>query len=402
MPSKLPRFSEFITLIALLSSLTALATDTMLPALATIGQELGVTHENEAQLIISTLFLGLASGQIFFGPLSDATGRKPLMYVGLGMFMLGSLLSMLAQDFSHMLFGRFLQGLGASAPRVLTMALVRDCYAGAAMARVMSFTMSIFILVPMIAPSLGQGILLFAGWRSIFTVFLLLAVIVAVWFWLRMPETLPPDKRRAFTFPEFWRGLKEVVTNRTSMTYTATAGMVFGAFLGYLSSAQQILQIQYGLGERFPLYFALLALSIGGASLLNARLVMRFGMHWLVMRAVILFTVLSGLFLLVAYATQGHPPLESLMAYFMLTFLALGMTFGNLNALAMEPLGHVAGIAASVIGSLSTLVAIPLGTLIGQSYNGTVLPLTGGFFLLGLLATAALFLGEKTTWKPQH
>lgn len=395
MPTNLPRFGEFVALIAMLTSLTALAIDAMLPALVTIGRELGVQHDNDAQLILTTLFLGLALGQIFFGPLSDATGRKPLMYVGLGIFMLGSLLSMLAQDFSHMLIGRFLQGVGASAPRVLTMALVRDCYSGRAMARVMSFTMSIFILVPMIAPSLGQGILLVAGWRSIFTLFFVLALSVAVWFWWRMPETLPAAKRRAFNFREFWRGLKEVVSNRTSMTYTLTTGIVFGAFLGYLSSAQQILQIQYGLGERFPLYFALLALAIGGASLLNAKLVMRYGMHWISKRALLLFTLLSGAFWFVTYSSAGHPPLPLLMAYFMLAFLALGMLFGNLNALAMEPLGHIAGIGASVIGSLSTLIAIPLGTFVGQAYDGTVLPLISGFLIFGLAATAALFSQRK-------
>ena len=395
MPAKLPRFGEFIALIAMLSSLTALSIDAMLPALVTIGRELGVQHDNEAQLIISTLFLGLASGQVLFGPLSDATGRKPLMYVGLGIFMLGSLVSMLAQDFSHMLVGRFLQGLGASAPRVLSIALVRDCYAGRSMAQVMSFTMSIFILVPMLAPFLGQVILLVAGWRSIFTVFLLLALIVAVWFLLRMPETLPPDKRRAFTFRAFWRALREVVTNRVSMTYTVITGMVFGTFLGYLSSAQQILQIQYGLGERFPLYFALLALAVGASSFLNSRLVMRHGMYWLSKRAILLFTGLAGLFLLVAVGTAGHPPLAGLIAYLILAFLALGMLFGNLNALAMEPLGHIAGIGASVVGSLSTLTAIPLGTLIGQNYDGTILPLITGFFVLGLLASGLMLLGNK-------
>lgn len=397
MSTKLPRFGEFVALIAMLTSLTALAIDAMLPALVTIGRELGVQHDNNAQLILTTLFLGLALGQIFFGPLSDATGRKPLMYVGLGIFMLGSLLSMFAQDFSHMLIGRFLQGVGASAPRVLTMALVRDCYSGRAMARVMSFTMSIFILVPMIAPSLGQGILLVAGWRSIFTLFFVLALSVAVWFWWRMPETLPAAKRRAFSFGEFWQGLKEVVSNRTSMTYTLTTGIVFGAFLGYLSSAQQILQIQYGLGERFPLYFALLALAIGGASLLNAKLVMRYGMHWISKRALLLFTLLSGAFWLITYNSAGHPALPLLMAYFMLAFLALGMLFGNLNALAMEPLGHIAGIGASVIGSLSTLIAIPLGTFVGQAYNGTILPLISGFLIFGLAASSALFSQRKPT-----
>lgn len=395
MPTNLPRFGEFVALIAMLTSLTALAIDAMLPALVTIGRELGVQHDNDAQLILTTLFLGLALGQVFFGPLSDATGRKPLMYVGLGIFMLGSLLSMFAQDFSHMLIGRFLQGVGASAPRVLTMALVRDCYSGRAMARVMSFTMSIFILVPMIAPSLGQGILLVAGWRSIFTLFFVLALSVALWFWWRMPETLPTAKRRAFNFREFWQGLKEVISNRTSMTYTLTTGIVFGAFLGYLSSAQQILQIQYGLGERFPLYFALLALAIGGASLLNAKLVMRYGMHWISKRALLLFTLLSGAFWLVTYSSTGHPALPLLMAYFMLAFLALGMLFGNLNALAMEPLGHIAGIGASVIGSLSTLMAIPLGTFVGQAYDGTILPLISGFLIFGVAATVALFSRRK-------
>lgn len=391
----MPRFGEFIALIAMLSSLTALSIDAMLPALAIIGQDLGVQHENEPQLIVSTLFLGMVVGQFLLGPLSDAFGRKPLMYVGLGIFMLGSLVAMLAQDFSHMLLGRVLQGLGTSAPRVLTLALVRDCYAGRSMARVMSFTMSIFVLVPMIAPSLGQGIMLLAGWRSIFTGFLVLAVIVAGWFWLRMPETLPPDKRRPLSWPNLMQAIKETLTTRSSMMYMLAAGMVFGAFLGYLSSSQQILQTQYGLGDQFPLYFAALALSIGGASFLNARLVMRFGMRWLSARAVIGFTLISALFLVVAYATNGQPPLAVLMVYFSLAFLALGMLFGNLNALAMEPLGHIAGIAASVIASLSTLAAIPLGTLIGQNYNGTVIPLVGGFFLLGLLATLLLLGAEK-------
>ena len=210
-----------------------------------------------------------------------------------------------------------------------------------------------------------------------------------------MPETLPPDKRRAFTFRAFWRALREVVTNRVSMTYTVITGMVFGAFLGYLSSAQQILQIQYGLGERFPLYFALLALAVGASSFLNSRLVMRHGMYWLSKRAILLFTGLAGLFLLVAVGTAGHPPLAGLIAYLILAFLALGMLFGNLNALAMEPLGHIAGIGASVVGSLSTLTAIPLGTLIGQSYDGTILPLITGFFVLGLLASGLMLVGNK-------
>jgi DHA1 family bicyclomycin/chloramphenicol resistance-like MFS transporter len=394
MPSRLPRFGEFIALIAMLTSLTALSIDSILPALGVIGHELKVVHENDAQLVVSILFLGLACGQVFFGPLSDATGRKPLMYVGLVLFMLGSLVAMLSQDFSQILLGRFLQGLGASAPRVITMALVRDCYSGRGMARVMSFMMSVFILVPMLAPTLGQGILLVAGWRGIFTFLMLMALIVLVWFRLRMPETLAAEKRRPFTFKQFWKSAYSVITNRAAMSYTVSAGLVFGGFLGYLNSAQQILQVQYGLGERFPLYFAVLALGVGGASFLNGRLVMRYGMHLLSNRAVRAFTLIAGLFLLVAWRTNGQPPLAILMMGLVLLFFAMGMLFGNLNALAMEPLGHIAGIAASIIGSLSTLIAIPLGTLIGQGYDHTVLPLFGGFFILGLLATALMRIAE--------
>lgn len=321
MKTRLPRFGEFIALIAMLTSLTALSIDAILPALGLIRQDMGIQNDNDAQLVISTLFLGLACGQVFFGPLSDATGRKPLMYVGLVLFMLGCLVVMLSQDFTHVLIGRFLQGLGASAPRVITMALVRDCYSGREMARVMSFMMSVFIMVPVLAPTLGQGILLIADWRSIFASLMLMALIVLLWFKLRMPETLSDEKRRPFTFSQFWQGAYSVITNRTAMRYTVATGLVFGAFLGYLNSAQQILQIQYGLGERFPLYFALLALGIGGASFLNGRLVMRYGMYLLSQRAALVFTVLAGLFLVVAWQTDGHPPLAVLMIGLLLLFL---------------------------------------------------------------------------------
>jgi DHA1 family bicyclomycin/chloramphenicol resistance-like MFS transporter len=400
MKPALPRLGEFVALVAMLSSLTALSTDAMLPALQTIGHDLHVAQENNAQFIISALFLGLGCGQVFFGPISDAVGRKPLMYVGLVMFMLGSLLAVVAQDFNHMLIGRFLQGLGAAAPRVLTLALVRDCYSGRAMAQIMSFTMSVFILVPMLAPSLGQGILHFADWRGIFGMLVLLAVVVLVWFGLRMPETLHAENRRSLTWEHFFSSARQVLSNRTAMRYTIITGVVFGAFTSYLNSVQQILQIQYGLGDQFPLYFAFLALGIGMASFINAKLVMRFGMHWLAKRAAISFSVLSCGFLVVAWQTAGHPPLLALMAFFLLAFLSLGLLFGNLNALAMEPLGHVAGIGASVVGSLSTLIAIPLGGYIGHAYDNSVLPLIMGFSVFGVIATGLIFVKDNPTNNP--
>ena len=285
MQPKMPGLVEFVALVALLSSLMALAIDAMLPALPVIGTDLGVSNPNSPQLIISTVFLGMLVGQVLFGPISDSIGRKPLIYWGLGLFMVGSLVSMFAHSFEMMLFGRILQGIGVAAPRVVTMALVRDCYSGREMAQIMSFTMIVFIMVPAIAPSLGQGIIWIADWRMIFGAFILLSAPMLIWFWLRMPETWPAAKRRPFAWHEQWEATKIVCSNRLVMGYSLVTGLVFAAFLGYLNSVQQILQEQYGLGAQFPLYFAALALSIGGASIVNAKLVMKLGMRLLSARA---------------------------------------------------------------------------------------------------------------------
>ncbi len=221
-------------------------------------------------------------GQLFFGPLSDKTGRKPAIYGGLSLFIVGSLIAIFSVSFPMMLAGRLLQGAGVSAPRAVGLALVRDRYEGRAMARVMSFVMTVFILVPMIAPMMGQAILLFSGWRTIFGVFVLLAIITLIWFGLRMPETLAPDNRAPFSLRRIVKAAVTIVKIRPALGYTVIAGFVSGAHLGYLNSAQQVFQEQYDLGELFPIFFALVALSIGTASFLNARLVMRFGMRSLV------------------------------------------------------------------------------------------------------------------------
>lgn len=254
------------------------------------------------------------------------------------------------------------------------------------MARVMSFVMTVFILVPMVAPTFGQAILLFSGWRGIFVGFVLVALSTWVWFVLRLPETLAREDRAPFSLRRILDAALEIARNRTALGYTVSAGLVNGAFLGYLNSAQQLYQEQYGLGERFPLVFAVIASSIGLASLLNARLVMRFGMRFLVGRSLVIIVGLSVLAFAVALLAAGQPPLWFLMAYLMLTFFCVGILFGNQNSLAMEPLGHLAGIGAAVVGSLSTLMSMPLGAVIGQSYNGTVLPLIIGIAVLSALS----------------
>ena len=371
-------------LIALIISLVALSIDAMLPALPEIAADLGVTRINDSQFIISVFFAGMALGQIFFGPLSDSIGRRPAILSGLAVFAAGCMLSIIAFDFEQMLLGRFLQGLGASGPRIVSIALVRDQYKGREMARVMSFVMTVFILVPIFAPAVGQGILLIADWRFIFVMFLCLILIVGLWFWQRQPETLTQDKRITFSFARLVIDIKGILRIRAALGYTLTMGFIFGAFIGYLSSSQLIFQQQYELYELFPLYFGILASAVGCASLFNARLVTRFGMRRLSRAAMLSICLLSFPFFLLALFFDGHPHLYLLMLYLLLVFFCFGILFGNLNAMAMEPLGHIAGLGSAVVGSISTLISVVFGAIVADAYNNTVLPLVLGFAILGL------------------
>ena len=375
-------YGEFVILVSLMTSLAALAIDSMLPSLPQIGSDLYVQNVNDRQLVVSVLFLGMAVGQLFFGPLSDKTGRKPAIYAGYALFIAGALLSVSAINFSMMLLGRLLQGAGISSPRAVTVALVRDRYVGRAMARVMSFVMMVFILVPMLAPAFGQAVLMLSGWRAIFLSLMFIAIVTIVWFALRMPETLAQENRSSFSLQQIINTIRAILKIRIALGYTIAAGLVLGMFLGYLNSTQQIFQEQYALGSSFPLFFAVISLSLGMASLTNARAVMRFGMRFLVGRSLYFIFGLSIFAFGVAGLTAGHPPLWILVLYLMMTFFGIGILFGNLNALAMEPLGHLAGIGAAVVGSISTLISLVLGTMIGRSYDGTILPLVASIAIL--------------------
>ncbi len=388
-PAQTRPLAEFVALMALMISIVALSTDAMLPALAIIGRDLGALEPNDNQLVVSAFFLGLAVGQVFFGPISDSIGRKPAINAGFAIFAAGCVLSIVATDFNMMLAGRVLQGIGAAGPRTVAVALVRDQYAGRAMARIMSFVMTVFILVPIAAPMLGQGILIFAEWHVIFALFLALAVLAVVWLSLRQPETLPREKRRPFSLMRIARAMLEVVRTRAAVGAALAAGIIFSAMIGYLTSSQQIFQDTYRVGDLFALYFAILAVAIGAASLTNARLVMRLGMRRLTVRALIAIIALSGVFFAIAAGLGGTPPLWAFMVYGMPTFFCMGILFGNLNAMAMEPLGHIAGVGSAVVASLTGFVSLVIGSSIGQAYDGTVLPLVGGY---GVLAAAALVL----------
>ena len=403
--TKQPKFFEFVVLMAFIISMIALAIDAMLPALPEIASDLGVTEINDSQYVISILFAGMAIGQMIFGPMSDSVGRKKAINLGFATFIIGCLISLFATSFTTMLIGRFLQGLGAAGPRVVSTALVRDRYEGREMARVMSFVMTIFILVPVIAPSVGQVILIFSDWRGIFLLFLVLSSIALVWFNCRQPETLAVDKRIKFSIKQILIDVKTIMTIPAAIGYTVATGIIFGAFLGYLSSSQQIFQVQYELGDQFVIYFGVLAASIGAASLVNARMVMRFGMRRLSHGAT-LFIVLSSVpFFFISQHYAGHPPLLHLMVYLLIVFFFVGILFGNLNALAMEPLGSVAGLGAAVVGSLSTLISVVLGVAVSSAYDGTVLPLVSGFALLGISCLVVMALTEfksNKTITPGH
>ena len=381
---------EFVPLIALLMSLVALSIDAMLPALPVIGNELGAAERNDAQLVVTALFLGLGAGQLLYGPLSDCIGRKPAICAGLGVFMAGCLVSVFAPTFETMLAGRVLQGIGVAGPRIVTMALVRDQYEGRQMARIMSFVMSVFIIVPAIAPALGQGILWIADWRAIFVTFFAIAAIACAWLVIRQPETLLPERRLPFSLRALGGSAWEVVTTRTAMGYTLATGFAFSPFVAYLSAAQQIFQDAYGVGALFPVYFGGLALAFGTASLANGYLVMRYGMHRLSVIAGLFVAFVSFVSWVGIFPFDGLPPLWLFVGSLMLIFAAVALLFGNLNALAMQPLGHVAGIGAAIIAALSTLISVPFGAYIAHRFDGTLYTLMGAFAVFGLAIFVAM------------
>ena len=381
---------EFVPLVALLMALVALSIDAMLPALPAIGSDLAAAERNDAQLVVTALFLGLGFGQLLFGPLSDYIGRKPATCAGLALFMAGCVVSILAPTFEAMLAGRVLQGIGVAAPRIVSVALVRDQYEGRRMARIMSFVMAVFILVPTLAPAIGQGILWIADWRAIFLTLFAAAAIAGIWLMLRQPETLPAERRMRFSLRALAGSALEVLKNRQAVGYTMATGFIFAPFVAYLSAAQQIFQDAYDVGALFPAYFAALALSFGVTALVNGHLVMRYGMRRLSNLAAIGVTLISLASWGGVFAYDGLPPLWVFVVSLMLVFAGVGLIFGNLNALAMQPLGHIAGVGAALVALISTLISVPLGGVIGYSFDGTLYALLGSFALFGAATFAAI------------
>jgi DHA1 family bicyclomycin/chloramphenicol resistance-like MFS transporter len=387
--------AEFIALMALTFSLIAMSIDGMLPALGDIAADLGVRDPNDRQLVLAAFCAGLSVGQFIYGPISDSTGRKPAMYAGIGCFILGGLICAFATNFTMMILGRALQGFGAAGPRIVGTAMVRDLYAGSPMARIMSFVMAVLILVPVLAPSIGQLILLFADWRALFYGLAIAGMIDFIWLARRRPETLAPANRVPLSIGRILRSAWATITHRITLGYSLATGFVFGGVISYLGTAQQIFQEQYGTGKLFAVYFGMLAAGIGIASVINGRLVVRFGMRNLSKWALRSVCILSISFFLITILLAGHPPLWLFICFMTALFFFNGMLFSNYNALAMEPMGHIAGVAAAIIASTSTLVAVSTGTSIGRLYDGTVIPLFAGFAGLSIAAFLATEWAER-------
>lgn len=392
--SKKISFAEFVVIQALAMSLVALSIDTVLPALPHIGESFGVGRVNDQQFMITVLFIGLSIGQLLAGPLSDSFGRKNALYGGLVVFVIGALISYFATSYEMMLAGRFIQGFGAAAPRIVTVAMVRDRYVGRDMARVMSYIMGVFILVPIIAPAVGLGVMVIADWHAIFLMLVAMGALVFVWGGLRLDETIAREDKRPFTLPVIADGVRSVCTNRMSICYTVASGLAFGALMGYINTAQQIFQGYYDTGNMFALYFGLGALSLGVSFFVNAHFVRRVGMRFVVLRSMIILAAASAAFIGYELVFHGQVPLPVFMLFMMVSSFCMGLCFGNLNALAMVPMGHMAGIASSMIGAISLVVAIVMGSTIGQMYTGDLFPLSIGFLVAAILSLGMMILAE--------
>jgi len=385
---------EFVFLMASLMSIVALTIDALLPALPMIGEYLSVSNPIDNPKLITSIFLGLGFGQILLGPLSDSVGRKPIVYAGFIIFIIASIICITTKSFEVMLLGRVLQGVGLAAPRTMAIAMVRDSYNGDYMAKILSIVVMVFILVPVVAPTLGQFIMNHFHWKSIFVFNLCFGVLVMLWFWLRQPETLKEKYKIPYRISIFKTGTVEFFKIKSAVIYTLLSGFITGSFMVYLSTSQRIFEKQYDMAEEFPLIFASLAISVGLATFMNSQLVVRFGMRRIVHVAMISFISISLLFIIL-FNSGSNPSIDILITFFALQFFTIGFLFGNLRALAMEPIGHIAGIGSALNGFISTVMAVPIANYIGTFVKGSVTPLFVGFLICGLISLGLFYFNAK-------
>ena len=391
---------EFIAMVAVLFATVAFSIDAMLPAMPEIAAELSPDAPNRGQFIVTSFVFGMGLGTLVVGPLSDAFGRKPLIIWGGVLYIIGAVAAYFAESLEVLLAARVLQGLGAAGPRAVTIAIVRDLYAGRTMAKIMSFAMMIFALIPAVAPMMGAGIIALSDWRGIFLAFIVFSIFSAGWVTLRQPETLPVEKRRPLNAGLLWSGVVEIFSNRMVVLTIAVLTLCFGMLFAALVSTQPIFDETFDMNDSFPYWFAVIAvLSIGG-SVTNARFVERLGMRYLVTVTLSVQIVLSGVMAAVCY--MDLLPTDGLFwAYFLWTtsvFFMAGLTMGNLNAMAMEPLGHLTGLASSVVSSVATVLAVAVAAPIGLAFDGTPAPVALGVAIcavIGVILTLIMGPGPR-------
>jgi DHA1 family bicyclomycin/chloramphenicol resistance-like MFS transporter len=386
MMTQTPSRNEFIALLALLFATIALSIDAMLPALPQIALDLSPEDPNKAQLVITSFVLGMGLGTLFAGPLSDAFGRKATILAGFVLYILAALACWAAPSLETLLIARVVQGIGAAAPRTVSIAMVRDMFKGREMAQIMSFAMMIFTLVPAVAPLMGKGVIALAGWQAIFVAYVAFALLVMGWFTLRQPETLPREARRPLSWHAWVAASAEVLSHRVVQISIAAQALTLGMLFATLSSMEGIFSDLFGRGDSFPLWFGVIAIASMIGSILNARLVMRLGMRRMVTVTYGALLALTLAYLgLVAVMPEGSGFALHIL-WSVVLFAVMGLTLGNLNALAMEPVGHVAGMAASITSAIATVVSVVLAVPVGLMFDGTQVPLLLGVSVFGALA----------------
>jgi DHA1 family bicyclomycin/chloramphenicol resistance-like MFS transporter len=387
---------HFTVLISMMMALTSIAIDLMLPAFDDIRAYFGLPEgATQVAQIVTTFFLGMALAQYFYGPLADRFGRKPVLYAGLGIYAFGALGALVAPTLDLVLVFRFIWGVGAAGPRVVTTSMVRDYYSGDRMSRTMSYIMAVFIMVPVVSPTIGAGLISIFPWQSVFAFCLLFATIIGIWAAFVLPETLDPADRRPIDGRAIWATTREVLTNRITIGYTIAMTMTFSVFISYLASSELIFGEFYGKAAQFPLIFGGISVVMGIAMLTNAQLVERVGTRRLTHLMAVGYVVAAAVITTVTIAAGGRLSFWPFVACLAVLIVFHAVLMPNLNTIAMLPMGHIAGTAAAVIGTVSMAGGAFLGSIINGMYTDSALPLIVGFLVFGILTLAAVTWAER-------